>query len=116
ALIERQSNQPADVALAAGHEGEEILMKGAEPQSIIDQIGVLLGHKSLKTLGLLAQNQRLQLVMRAMQDDAGRGLIELPRLDADQPVFHVVNAADAVLAAQLVKARYQADAVRTLAI
>ena len=102
-----------DEALVAGHEGEQVLVEGAEPQSIIDHVGVFLRHQRLESLRLLAQAQRLQLAMGLVQDHRRRGLVHLARLDADQPILDVIDPADAVLAAELVELFDQRHAVQS---
>ncbi len=91
-------------------------MEGAEPQSIIDDVGVFLRDQRLEAGGLLAQAQRLQLAMGLVQDHRRRRLVQLARLDADQPVLDVIDPADAVLAAELVEPFDQRHAVELLAV
>src|SRR5207244_3650468 len=106
----------ADISLIAGHEGQEILLKGAEPQSIIDYVRIFLRHESLETLRGLAEHQRLQLIMSAVKDDPGRSLVQLPRLDAHQAILHMIDAADAMFAAQFIEPLDQAHAIGTFSI
>ncbi len=54
--------------------------------------------------------------MGAKEGDGGRRLVDLARLDADQPVLHVVDAPDAVLAGPLVEALDEGHAVHLLAV
>ena len=86
--------------VVAGNEGEQILMKGAKPQSVIYYIRILLGNERLESLSLLAQDQRLQLPMSLVEDDRRRCLVQLTGLDADEAVLDVVDPAHAMFAAQ----------------
>src|SRR5205814_2915944 len=51
-----------------------------------------------------------------VENDRGRGLVDLARLDADQPVLDLVDATDAVLPAELVELLDQPDALHRGAI
>ena len=54
--------------------------------------------------------------MGLVQHDGGRGLVDLARLDPDQPVLDVVDPAHAVLAGELVELVDQRDAVELAAV
>src|SRR5262249_38309036 len=46
ALEQLDPHLSGDEALTAGHEGEQVLMEGTAPQSIIDYVGVFLRYQS----------------------------------------------------------------------
>ena len=78
-------------------------MELAEPEAVVDQVGIFLAHQGLEAERLLGQGQELDLAMGLVQDDRGRGLVDLARFDADQAIFDVVDPAHAVLAGDLVQ-------------
>src|SRR5438445_12039142 len=90
ALEELDADRPGHIVLIARHVMEQVNLKSAEPQSIIDYICVLLGHDGVKTLGLLAQHQCLQLAVGVVQNYGPRCLVEFARLDADEPILDMV--------------------------
>ena len=75
-------------------------MELAEPQAIIDQIGVFGSHPFLKAELRLGQGHGLQRLMRLEQHRGRRRLIHLPGLYPHQPILYVVDAAYPVLAGQ----------------
>src|SRR5262245_55579088 len=103
-------------SLTACDEAREIIVQSAEPQSIVDQIGVFLRDQGLEALLLLAETQRFQLAVRIVQDECPGGLVQLARLDADQAVLDVVDAAYAMLAADVVEFLDERHAVHLDAI
>src|SRR5262249_35904939 len=115
-LEQLHADVPGDEALIAQDKLEQVLMKGAEPQAVVNQVRVFLRHEGLESLRLLRQAQRLQLAMRLVQDHGGRRFVNLPRLDADEPILNVVDAADAMAATDLVKPFEQRDSVNLLAV
>ena len=54
---------------------------------------------------LLVEGEHFQLLVGKVENRAARGLIDAVVLHADEPVFHNIENADAVLAAQLVELR-----------
>src|SRR5437763_43271 len=58
ALEQGDADETTDEPLTAQHELEEVLVESAEPQSIINDVGILLRDQRLEALGLLAQDQR----------------------------------------------------------
>ena len=50
--------------------------------------------------------------MGGQQDGRRRGLVELPALDAEQPILDHVAAADAVLAAEPIQLAHQRQQVQ----
>ena len=52
---------------------------------------------------LFVERQHFELLVREVEDRAARGLIDAVVLHADEPVFHDVEDADAVFAAELVE-------------
>ena len=102
--MEPNANRPRDVALGAGHVGGDILVVGAEPEPVVDEFRVLLRDVLLEPDLLLGEGHPLERAMGCMEGDGGGGLVELAALDAHEPILDVVDAADAMLAAELVQA------------
>ena len=111
ALVELHPHRARDVLLVRDGEGHQVLVKLAEPEAVVDQVGVGLADQRLEPERLLREGQELELAMRLVQHDGGGRLVDLARLDADQAVLDVVDPADAVLAGELVELVDQLDAV-----
>src|SRR3712207_5763255 len=82
-------------------------MVSREPLAVVDQIGILLRHTLLEALLHLRERELLQRLMRLEQGNGRRRLVDLAGLDADEAVFHHVDAADAVRAGQIVQTRHE---------
>ena len=114
--MELHPHHTGDVALRALHVGSNVLMQGGEPQPIIDEVGIFQSHLLLESQLVLGEGHRLQGLMRHKQHCRCRRLIDLPRLYAHQPVFHVIDTTHAVLPGNLVQLLNQGDAIHLLAI
>ena len=91
-------------------------MVPGEPEPVVDQLGVLPGDARFRAELRLAERHLLQRLVRPQQRHRGRRFIHLARLDTDEAVLQVVDAADAVLARELVQALYKRDALDLLAV
>ena len=81
-------------------EGGEGLPQGSEPLAVVHQIRKVHRQLALHVLGVLVDGDHLQDLVGLVEDGAARSLIDAPVLHAHQPVFHDVQQADAVGAAQ----------------
>ncbi len=104
------------VPLRALNVGRDVLMVDSEPQAVVDEVGVLLSDALLETHLLLGQGHLLQAIVRPQKRHRRRRLVYLPRLDAHQPILHMVDAAHAVLTGQLVQAAYQRHGIELAAV
>src|SRR5580693_1481904 len=86
-------------------------MELAEPEAIVDQVGIGLAYQCLEAERFLGKRQELDFTMGLMEQQGGRGLIDLARLDPDQAVLDMVDPAHAVLAGKLAELVDQGDAV-----
>ena len=111
ALVQLDPGHARDVLLVRGDEGHQVLVQGAEPEAVVDQVGIGLADVRLEPKRVLGERQELDLAVRLVEHDGGRGLVDLARLDADQPVLDVVDPADAVLAGDRVELLDQRRAV-----
>ncbi len=87
-----------------------------EPQAVVDQIRVLLRHALLEPQLQLRQRQRFEGAVRFEERDRPRRLIDLARLNPDEPVLHHVDAADAMLPRERVQPLHQLDRRHVLTI
>jgi hypothetical protein len=104
------------VTLRAGDVGIEVLVVGAEPEPVIDELGVLRCDILLQLELLLREGHRLEGGVGSVEDHRSRRLVDLPALDADEPVFDVVDAPDAVQAAEVVQPLDELDRAKLLPI
>ena len=93
AFEELQSHGTCHSLLNVRHKCINGLARGCEPQSVVDDVGILLGEALLEALEILRNHHPFELAMRVVQHHAGRRFVDLPRFDADQTVFHHVDAA-----------------------
>ena len=63
----------------------------------------------LEPLEIARDDELLELAVRGVQDDRRRRLVDLARLDPDQPVLDHVDAADAVRAGNRLEALDQLE-------
>ena len=77
-------------------------MRG-EPETVVDHVGVFLPHALLEAGLLFAEAHGFHGPVCLVQDHGRRGFVDLARLDADQAILDVIDAADAVLARDLVQ-------------
>ena len=80
-----------------------------EPQAVVHEVGVHRGEAGLDAIEIPRNDQALQLAVGGVQDDGGGGLVDLPRLDAHEPVLAHVDAPDAVGAGDGLEARDELD-------
>ena len=104
-----------DVLLVRDDERHQVLVKLAEPEAVVDQVGIGLADQRLEPERFLGEGEELDLAMGLVEHDGGRGLVDLARLDPDEAVLDVVDPADAVLAGDLVELLDQLDAVELAA-
>src|SRR5690606_18846019 len=90
-----QAHVPGDEALALVDEGVERLLERAEPQAVVDQLGVAGLEPELLALQVALEADRLEVGVRHDQRQAARALVGLPALDADPAVLDHVDATPA---------------------
>ena len=81
--------------------GGQRLLQGGVPLAVVNEVGVVHGQLLLDVEGVLVHGEHFQLLVGEVQDGAAGSLVHAPVLHAHQPVFHDVDDADAVGAAQL---------------
>ena len=109
--MQTHADLAAHEALRAAHVRREVLVVRGEPQAVVDEVGVLLRELRLEAQRLLRQHHVLERAVRGMKDHRRGRLVDLARLDPDQAVLDLIDAADAVLPAELVEALDELDAV-----
>ena len=98
-----QPHLAGDEALALGDERVEGLLERAEPQAVVDELGVAGLEPGLLPLHVALEADPLEVAVGQDQGQAGRALVGLPALDADPPVLDHVDAAPAVGADDVVE-------------
>ena len=91
-----QPHLAGDVALALGDEGVERLLERAEPQPVVDELGVARLEPGLLALQVALEADPLEVAVGEDQGQAGRALVGLAALDADPAVLDHVEPAPAV--------------------
>ena len=71
-------------------------LRGREPEAVVDERGIPVGELGLQVLQVALDRQRLERAVRRVQQRRGRGLVDLARLDAHEPVLDHVDPADAM--------------------
>ena len=96
ALVERERHRPVHVVLRACDECLERLAQRREPQSEVDDLGILQSDVLLEVRQLAIETERFQFAMRRQQQRAAGRLVAAARLDADEAVLDQVDAADSI--------------------
>ena len=89
---------------------------GGVPQPVVDYVGIFLRDAGLGSGLLLAQGHGLQCLVGRVQYDRRRTLVNLPGLDAHQPVLHMVDPTHAMPATDRVQVADQGDSPHRLAV
>ena len=103
ALVELEAHPAVDALLGVVDEGLQREALGAPPVAVVDHAGVARHEVVLEVGDFAVERDRFDGAVGAQQDGAARGFIAAAALHADVAVFHQVEAADAVLAAELVE-------------
>src|SRR2546428_4003787 len=103
-------------ALRAADVRGEILVVRREPETVVYKLCVLASDLRLESQGLLRQHERLERPMGLVQEDRGPRLVDLPRLDPDEPVFDHVNPSHAVLSREVVQLLHEINALDLRAV
>ena len=109
ALVELQLHRAGDGLLRLGDERTQRLAQRAEPLAEIHQLGKAVGDQLLVVLRVAIQAQRLQHLMRAIEDRSAGRLVNAAALHAYKAVLKQIDQTHAVLAAQLVQLFDQLD-------
>src|SRR5215831_12672695 len=103
ALIELESHHALHLLLALVDQRLQHQPLWREPKSVVDELGVARHQLVLEVCGAAVERDRFDRPMGREQDGAPGGLIDPARLHADEAVFDEVDAADPVIAAELVE-------------
>src|SRR5262245_53551002 len=95
ALIELEPHRAADILLALVDERLKHLALRAEPEAVIDQLGIARHQLVLEMAGAAIERDAFDTAMGGMKDRAARCLIDAAALHADEPVLDQIEAADA---------------------
>src|SRR5579875_1518812 len=82
---------PGYVRRGPGDEGVERPLQRGEPQAVVDKLGPALLHLPLEPGQVQLDADALQLTVRGDQRDRRGRLVDLPALDADEPVLDHVD-------------------------
>ena len=103
ALVQLDAHPAVDVGLRMVDQRLQRLALRAPPVAVVDQAGVARHQVVLEVRHFAIQRDRLDGAVRLQHDGAAGSFVAAARLHADVAVLHQVEAADAVLAAQLVQ-------------
>src|SRR3546814_18854966 len=84
------------------------LTLGAEPESVVDKLGIAWGKLVLQVRRTPVQRELLDSAMRGVEDGPARRLVHAARFLPDAAVFHQVQPAVAMRAAKVVQPGEQA--------
>src|ERR1051326_4203323 len=115
-LIQLQPHPPFDLLLALVDRPLPHLALGREPEAVVDQLGIARHQLVLEMHRAAVEAEALDAAMRRQQDRAARGLVDAARFHADKAVLDEIEAADTVLAAELVEAGQQGRGRQPFAI
>src|SRR5436309_1261685 len=115
AAVESNADLAAHETLRAADVHSEVLMVRREPEAVVDHLRVFPRDARLEAQRVLREHHLFEGLVRRVQDHRRRRLVDLARLDTDEAVLDLVDAADAVLAADLVEPLDERDAAELLA-
>src|SRR5664279_1210531 len=92
AAVQRQPHVAGDVLAGGVDEGVQRPTQRGEPQPVVRQLTPALLHAPLEPGQVALNGDVLQLLVRGDQGDRAGALVDLPALDADQPVLDHVEA------------------------
>ena len=116
ALVELEAHVALDMLLALVDQRLQHLALGREPEAVVDQLGVARHQLVLEMAGAAVERDRFDGPVRGEQDRAARRLVHAARLHADEAVLDQIDAADAVVAAELVEPGEQRGGRHRLAV
>ena len=102
-LVQLDPDCAGHMLLALVDQGLQHFPLGAEPEPVIDQLGIARHDRILQVARPRIQRDLFDPAMRLKQDGAAGGFIKTARLHPDKAVFHQIKQTDAVLAAQFVQ-------------
>src|SRR4051812_48571755 len=100
-LVEAEGDLAVDGLRVLGVEGIDGMAQGRVPEAVVDELRVLLVEEGLGLERLAERGEALEVLVRRDERDGGRALVGLAALDADDAVFHQVDAPDAIVAGDL---------------
>src|SRR5207248_2845257 len=103
-LIEFQPDAALDLLLALIDRRLQHLALGREPEPVVDQLGIARHQLVLEMHRAAVEAEALDAAMRRQQDRAARRLVNAARFHTDKAVLDEIEAADAMLAAELIEA------------
>ncbi|KAI3485125.1 hypothetical protein L1887_51562 [Cichorium endivia] len=115
ALVELELDLTVDSLLRLRDAGSDKLALGREEEAVIELLGELGGDDLVAdSAHLTVERETLEVEMGGTQDGGTGRLVAAARLDADEAVLDNVDAADAVLASELVEGEEDVDGVGVL--
>ena len=116
ALVETHLYFTGDVFLGGLDEGLLRLAKRGEPLAFVDEGSEFVADIVLHGVGVAVEDELLELLVSLHEDGPAGSLIDAAGLHADDTVFHDIDDADAVLAAQLVELADDIGDLHSLAV
>src|SRR5690349_12135559 len=107
ALVELHADAAGDMLLALVDQGLQHLALGREPEAVIDQPGIARHQLVPEMHGAAVERDALDAAVRGEEDGAAGRLVHAARLHPDEAVLDQIEAADAVVVAELVELREQ---------
>ena len=92
------ANIAGHALLHGGDKGVHRPARIREPEAVVHQVAVRGAEVTRNPIELARRHERLQVAVRRVEHDGGRRLMDLARLDAEQPILDHVDPADAVVA------------------
>src|SRR5205085_6762292 len=95
AFEQLQAHIARNVRLRLGDERIKSVAQRAEPKAVVDHLRPLLADELLEARDLFGEGDVLERLVRLQQQDGRWRLVDLTRLDADEPVLEMIDAAHA---------------------
>ena len=111
ALVQLNLHHTLNVALGVVDGVTDEVHLGSEPESVVAQTGELGRHTLGDALHLAVHAHALQIKVGLTEEGSTGSLVDATRLDTDEAVLHNVNAADAVLASDLIAVQKDVEGI-----
>lgn len=102
-LVETDVGLTGDGALSVFHGVLEVGHLGGEPESVVDELGVLKSKLVTDAHNLAVKAEKLEVVVSSVEDGSTGGLVAATGLETNVTVLNNINAANTVLATDLVQ-------------
>src|SRR5947209_7784926 len=109
AFDELESDDAGDALLDLVDERVKGFAEWREPQAVVHDVRVVQAHRAREAIEIPRRHKLLELFVGRMKGDGRWGFVHFAGLDADEPIFNHIDAADSVRARDRAEGADQLD-------